>query len=55
MDPDDRKNLLVLGAVVGLIALCLLILHLYSKNLATERCIEEGRRDCVPLPIDNDN
>jgi hypothetical protein len=49
MDPENGKNFLVLGAVVGLIALCLLVLHFYSKNLATERCIEEGRRNCVPL------
>lgn len=50
MDPDDGKNFLVLGAVVALIAVCLLVLHLYSRNLATERCLEEGRRNCVPLP-----
>ena len=49
MDPEDGKNLLVLGIVAGLIALCLLILHLYSRNAATERCLEEGRRDCTPI------
>jgi len=49
MDPEDGKNLLVLGAVVGLIAICLFVLHLYSRNAATERCQEEGRRDCTPI------
>jgi len=49
MDPQDRKNLLVLASVAVLIALCLFILHLMSNNLATERCLEEGRRDCAPV------
>ena len=49
MDPEDGKNLLVLGVVVVLIAICLFVLHLYSQNAATERCQEEGRRDCTPI------
>jgi hypothetical protein len=49
MDPEDGKNLLVLGVVVVLIAICLFVLHLYSHNAATERCVEEGRRDCTPI------
>jgi hypothetical protein len=49
MDPEDGKNLLVLGVVVGLIAICLFVLHLYSSNAAMERCVEEGRRDCTPI------
>lgn len=49
MDPEDGKNLLVLGAAVGLIAICLFVLHLYSGNAATERCVEEGRRNCTPI------
>lgn len=49
MDPEDGKNLLVLGAAVGLIAICLFVLHLYSSNAATERCVEEGRRNCTPI------
>ena len=49
MDPEDGKNLLVLGVAVGLIAICLFVLHLYSRNAATERCVEEGRRDCNPI------
>ena len=50
MDPEDGKNLLVLGVAVGLIAVCLFVLHLYSSNAATERCVEEGRRNCTPIP-----
>jgi hypothetical protein len=53
MDPEDQKNLIVLGAVVGLIALCLFVLHLYSRNAALERCVEEGRRDCLQIPGQN--
>lgn len=50
MDPEERKNYIGLGAVVGLIALCLFVLHLYSNYAALERCTEEGRRNCVPVP-----
>ncbi len=53
MDPEERKNLIVLGAVAGLIALCLFILHLYSRNAALERCVEEGRHDCLQIPAGN--
>jgi len=53
MDPEERKNLIVLGAVVGLIVLCLFVLHLYSKNAAMERCVEEGRRNCLEIPGQN--
>ena len=53
MDPEERKNYIVLGAAVGLIALCLFVLHLYSKNAALERCVEEGRRNCLPIPQPN--
>jgi hypothetical protein len=49
MDPEDKKNFLVLGGVAVFIALCLFILHLYSQNAAMERCLEEGRRDCTPI------
>lgn len=52
MDPQDRKNLLVLASVAVLVGVCLFVLHLMSKNLATERCLEEGRRDCMPIPTD---
>jgi hypothetical protein len=50
MDPEERKNFIVLGVVVGLIALCLFVLHLYSKNAAIERCVEEGRHNCLQVP-----
>lgn len=53
MGPEDRKNLIVVGVVVGLIALCLFVLHLYSRNAAIERCVEEGRRDCLQIPGQN--
>jgi hypothetical protein len=53
MDPEERKNLIVLGVVVGLVALCLFVLHLYSKNAALERCVEEGRPDCLAIPSDS--
>lgn len=53
MDPEERKNLIVLGVVVGFVALCLFVLHLYSKNAAMERCVEEGRRNCLQIPGQN--
>jgi hypothetical protein len=53
MDPEERKNFIVLGVVVGLVALCLFVLHLYSKNAALERCVEEGRHDCLQIPSDS--
>ncbi len=53
MDPEGRKNLIVLGAAVVLVALCLFILHLYARNAAMERCVEEGRRNCLPIPAPN--
>jgi hypothetical protein len=53
MDPEERKNLIVLGAVLGLIALFLFVLHLYSRNAALERCVEEGRHNCLPIPGPN--
>ena len=53
MDPEERKNFIVLGAAIGLIALCLFVMHLYSKNAALERCVEEGRRNCLPIPGQN--
>lgn len=49
----NAENLIVLGAVAGLIALCLFILHLYSRNAALERCVEEGRHDCLQIPAGN--
>jgi hypothetical protein len=53
MDPEERKNYIVLGIVVGLIALCLFVLHLYSRNAAIERCVEEGRHNCLQVPGQN--
>ena len=53
MVPEERKNYIVLGMVVGFIALCLFVLHLYSQYAALERCTEEGRRNCVPIPSQN--
>ncbi len=52
MDPENRKNLAVLAAVAALIAVAMFVLHLFSQNMALERCRTEGRRDCAPVPGD---
>ena len=50
MDPEERKNFIVLGVVAVLIALCMFVLHLYSRNAAMEKCVEEGRHNCLQVP-----
>jgi hypothetical protein len=50
MDPEERKNFIVLGVVAVLIALCMFVLHLYSRNAAMEKCVEEGRHNCLQTP-----
>lgn len=37
-------------AALVVLALVVWLVHALHKNLQMEKCLEEGRRDCVELP-----
>ena len=49
-DRRNRKN--IIGALAALVVLVLVVwlVHALHKSLQMEKCLEEGRRDCVDLP-----
>jgi hypothetical protein len=49
-DGRNRKNIAGVLAVMVVLALIVWLVHALHKNLQMERCVEEGRRDCVELP-----
>jgi hypothetical protein len=49
-DQRNRKNIAGLLAALMVLALIAWLVHALHKNLQIERCLEEGRRDCVDLP-----
>ncbi|HJW42599.1 MAG TPA: hypothetical protein VJ476_15395 [Rhizomicrobium sp.] len=50
-DEDNRKsaNIAVLVAVAIVVVLGVILMSFLSSHLKTERCLEERRRDCVPV------
>ena len=49
---DDRQNKNIIDALAAVVVLALLIwlVHALHKNLELQKCVLEGRRDCVDLP-----
>jgi hypothetical protein len=49
---DERQGKNIIGVLAALVVLALLVWLVYAlhKNLQMEKCLEEGRRDCVDLP-----
>ena len=48
-EDDDRRhadNMAVLAVAAIIVIVGLILFHFISKNLATEKCIEEHRRGC---------
>jgi hypothetical protein len=50
--PDERQRKNMIGILAALVMLVLIVwlVHALHKNLQMERCLEEGRRDCVDVP-----
>jgi len=50
--PQDpkRSNMGGVIAVVILVAVVLYLVHALAENLKQQKCILEGRRDCVETP-----
>jgi hypothetical protein len=50
--PDERQRKNIIGMLAALVVLVLIVwlVHALHKNLQMERCLEEGRRDCVDVP-----
>ena len=50
--PDERQRKNMIGILAALVVLVLIVwlVHALHKNLQMERCLEEGRRDCVDVP-----
>ena len=46
----NKKNIAGVLAALVVLALIVWLVHALHKNLEMEKCIEEGRRDCVELP-----
>jgi hypothetical protein len=49
-DQRNKKNIAGVLAALVVLALIMWLVHALHKNLEMEKCIEEGRRDCVELP-----
>jgi hypothetical protein len=49
-DERNRKNIVGVLAALVVLALIVWLVHALHKNLEMEKCLEEGRRDCVDLP-----
>ena len=49
-DQRNKKNIAGVLAALVVLALIVWLVHALHKNLEMEKCIEEGRRDCVELP-----
>ena len=49
-DQRNRKNIAGVLAALAVLALIVWLVHALHKNLQMEKCLEEGRRDCVDLP-----
>jgi hypothetical protein len=49
---DQRQGKNIIGVLTALVVLALVVwlVHALHKNLQMEKCLEEGRRDCVELP-----
>ena len=49
---NERNSKNIAGVLAALVVLALIVwlAHALHKNLQMERCLEEGRRDCVDLP-----
>ncbi|HEY4075923.1 MAG TPA: hypothetical protein VGM26_03225 [Rhizomicrobium sp.] len=45
-----RKNIGGVIAAIILVVLVLYLAHLLADNLKQQKCIQEGRRDCVATP-----
>lgn len=54
---DDRRRGNIGGLIAAAILLVLIVwlVHALSANLKEQKCIMEGRRDCIPLPQPDDN
>ncbi len=50
MDDRNRKNIAGLLAALIVLGLIVWLVHVLHSNLRMEKCLEEGRRDCVDLP-----
>jgi hypothetical protein len=48
-DPE-RKNIGGVIAVVIVVAVVLYLVHVLAQNLKQQKCILEGRRDCIATP-----
>src|SRR6185312_1982038 len=46
----NKKNLVGVLAALVVLALIVWLVHALHKNMQMEKCLEEGRRDCVDLP-----
>ena len=49
-DQRNRKNIVSVLAALLVLALIVWLVHALHRNLQREKCLEEGRRDCVELP-----
>jgi hypothetical protein len=54
-DPTDyerrhRTNMVVLAVAAVIIAAGIYLVFWLAKDLRTQNCMMEGRRDCVPMP-----
>jgi hypothetical protein len=45
----QRANVAVLVAVAIVVVLGVILMNFLSSHLKMERCLEERRRDCVPI------
>ena len=48
-DAEQRRNWIVLGLVIVLVALTIFLLLKLKSGIARENCIAQGRHDCVPV------
>jgi hypothetical protein len=57
MAGDDRRRGNIGGLIVAAVLLVIIVwvVHALSANLKEQKCIEEGRHDCVALPQPGDN
>ena len=49
-DERNKKNIAGVLAALVVLALIVWLVHALHKNLQMEKCLEEGRHDCVDLP-----
>ena len=49
---NERNSKNIAGVLAALVVLALIVwlVHALHKNLQMEKCLEEGRRDCIDLP-----